>query len=124
MGKLKTTRWDSAEHLRSDEEIAAYMEAALEQGDPALIAHALGTVARVRGMTQIARDTGMAREALYRALSPEGNPSFSTVLRVMDALGIALTVAPRPASKARIPRRATGSTRLPRAPTARKTADR
>ncbi len=62
------------------------MEAALEQSDSALIAHALGTVARVRGMTQIARDTGMAREVLSRALSPEGNPSFGTVLRVMDAL--------------------------------------
>lgn len=124
MGKLKTTRWDSAEHLRNDEEIAAYMEAAMEQGDPALIAHALGTIARARGMTQIARDTGMAREALYRALSPEGNPSFGTVLRVMDALGIALTVTSRPARKARVPRRPAGPARSPRAPIARKAADR
>jgi len=124
MGKLKTTRWDSAEHLRNDEEVAAYVEAALEQGDPALIAHALGTVARVRGMTQIARDTGMAREALYRALSPEGNPSFSTVLRVMDALGIALTVATHPARKGSIRRRSAGPARPPRVASSRKAADR
>lgn len=123
MGKLKTTRWDSAEHLRNDEEIAAYVEAALEQGDPALIAHALGTVARVRGMTQIARDTGMAREALYRALSPEGNPSFGTVLRVMDALGIVLAVAPRPVRKG-VPRRRAGRVQSPRRPTSGKAADR
>ncbi len=124
MGKLKTTRWDSAEHLRNDEEIAAYMEAALEQGDPALIAHALGTVARARGMTQIARDTGMAREALYRALSPEGNPSFGTVLRVMDALGITLTVAPRPVGKGGALRRPAGHARPSRTLASRKAADR
>jgi probable addiction module antidote protein len=100
------------------------MEAALEQSDPALIAHALGTVARVRGMTQIARDTGMAREVLSRALSPEGNPSFGTVLRVMDAPGLVLTVAPRLASKARSPRRPAGPARSPRAPATRKAVDR
>lgn len=92
MAKLKTTPWDSAEHLRTDEEIALYLEAAMEDGDPGLIAHALGTVARARGMTQIARETGLAREALYRALSPGGNPSFATVLKVTKALGLKLSV--------------------------------
>ncbi len=89
---IKTTAWDSAAHLRSDEEIAAYMEAALEEGDTAFIAYALGVVARAKGMTQVAQDAGLSRESLYKALSLEGNPSFDTILRVMKALNLELHV--------------------------------
>ena len=87
---LKTTRWDPSEHLDDEEAIAAYIDAALEDGDPALIAAALGDIARARGMSEIARETGMSRESLYRALSAEGNPAFATVLRVMKTLGLRL----------------------------------
>lgn len=90
MAKLKTTKWDSAEYLKTDEDIALYLEACLAEDDPALIVHALGVIARAHGMTQIARKTGLGRESLYKALSPEGNPEFSTVLKVMKALGIKL----------------------------------
>jgi probable addiction module antidote protein len=90
MAKLKTTKWDSAEYLKTDEDIVAYLEACLEEDDPALVMHALGVIARARGMTQIARETGLGRESLYKALSPEGNPEFSTVLKVLKALGIKL----------------------------------
>ena len=92
--RVKTTRFDSAEYLDSDEAIGAYLEEALETEDPAFIAHALGTVARARGMSQIAKETGLSRESLYKALSTEGNPEFSTVIRVMKALGLRLSVAP------------------------------
>jgi probable addiction module antidote protein len=91
--RVKTTRFDSAEYLDSDEAIGAYLEEALETEDPAFIAHALGTVARARGMSQIAKETGLSRESLYKALSAEGNPEFSTVIRVMKALGLRLSVA-------------------------------
>ena len=94
MSKLKTTVWDAAEYLKSDEDITAYLEAAFEDGDPALIAAALGDVARARGMTQIAREAGVGRESLYKALSKDGNPEFSTVLKVMTALGLRLTATP------------------------------
>jgi len=90
MGKVKTRRWDPAEHLDSDEDMAAYLEAALEDGDPTLIAAALGDIARAQGMSQIARKTGLGRESLYKALSPDGNPEFSTVLKVVRALGLRL----------------------------------
>lgn len=90
MAKTKTRLWDAAEHLESEEEIAAYLEAALEEGDAALFAAALGDVARAKGMTQIARDTGLGRESLYKALSPEGNPEFATVLKVLRSLGLKL----------------------------------
>lgn len=90
MAKVKTRRWDPAEHLESDEDMAAYLEAALEDGDPALIAAALGDIARAQGMSQIARKTGLGRESLYKALSPDGNPEFSTVLKVVRALGLRL----------------------------------
>ena len=89
---IKTTAWDSAAHLRSDEEITAYMEAALEEGDTAFIAYALGVVARAKGMTQVAQDAGLSRESLYKALSLEGNPSFDTILRVMKALNLELHI--------------------------------
>jgi len=92
--RVKMTRFVSAEYLDSDEAIGAYLEEALETEDPAFIAHALGTVARARGMSQIAKETGLSRESLYKALSTEGNPEFSTVIRVMKALGLRLSVAP------------------------------
>lgn len=90
MAKTKTRRWDAAEHLKTEKEMAAYLEAALEDGDPALIAAALGDIARAKGMSQIARETGLGRENLYKALSPDGNPEFSTVLKVVRALGLRL----------------------------------
>jgi probable addiction module antidote protein len=88
---LKTSVWDSAELLDSPEAIAAYVEAAFEDGDTALIAHALGVVARARGMTQIAHDAGMSRDAVYKALSRDGNPTLATLSKVMGALGLRLT---------------------------------
>jgi len=92
--KTVTTRWDPVEHLSSAEEMAAYLEAALEDGDPAVIAAALGDIARAHGMSQIARDTGLGRESLYKALSPEGNPEFATILKVIAALGLKLRALP------------------------------
>ena len=92
MRKTKTTRYDVAEHLRTPEEMAAYLEACLDEaeGDAAFIAKALGDIARARGMTQVARDTGLSRESLYKALSGERSPDFDTVLKVVNALGIRL----------------------------------
>jgi probable addiction module antidote protein len=90
MKKHKTTTWDAAEHLKTKDDMAAYLEAALEENDPALIAAALGDIARAKGMTNIAKETGLGRESLYKALSPEGNPEFSTVLKVVSALGLKL----------------------------------
>lgn len=92
MSKIKTTRWDSAEHLKTDEDMVAYIDACLEEAgdDAAFIAHALGVVARAKGMTQLANETGLGRESLYKALSGEGNPSFATILKVMRALGVKL----------------------------------
>jgi probable addiction module antidote protein len=93
MGKLKTIPWDSAEHLKTDQDIADYLEAVFEDGDPDLISHALGVIARAKGMAQIAREAGLGRESLYKALSSEGNPEFATVLKVVHALGLKLKVA-------------------------------
>jgi probable addiction module antidote protein len=93
MEKTETHPWDPAEHLETDEDMAAYLEAALEDGDPNLVAAALGDIARAKGMTQIARETGLGRESLYKALSPEGNPEFATVLKVVRALGLRLHAA-------------------------------
>jgi probable addiction module antidote protein len=90
MTKIKTRVWDAAEHLETDEDITAYFEAALEDGAPALIPAALGDIARAKGMTQIARDTGLGRESLYKALSAEGNPEFATIMKVVRALGLRL----------------------------------
>jgi probable addiction module antidote protein len=88
--KLKTRVWDAAENLETEEDMAAYLEAALEDGDPALIGAALGDIARAKGMTQIARDTGLGRESLYKAMLPDGNPEFATILKVINALGLKL----------------------------------
>lgn len=90
--KIETRPWDITRYLDSDEAIAAYIEAALEEDDPALLAAALGDVARAKGMTQIARETGLGRESLYKALSPEGNPEFGTVQKVMRSLGLKIHV--------------------------------
>ena len=91
---IQTTRWDSAEFLETDEDIQLYLEACIEEaGDnPAFIVHALGVIARARNMSQLARDTGLSREGLYKALSPDGNPTFSTVAKVAKALGLVITV--------------------------------
>ena len=91
--KVKTIPWDSAAYLKTDEDIAAYLEAVFEDGDPDLINHALGVIARAKGMTQIAKQAGLARESLYKALSAKGNPEFATVLKVIHALGLKLKVA-------------------------------
>ena len=92
MAKIKLRKWDSAEHLKTDEDMVHYLEACLEEAgdDAAFIAKALGTIARAKGMTQLANETGLGRESLYKALSGEGNPSFATILKVMTALGIRL----------------------------------
>jgi probable addiction module antidote protein len=91
--KIKTIPWKSADYLKTERDIAYYLEAVFEEGDPALIAHALGEVARSKGMAKIARATGLGRESLYKALSTDGNPEFVTVLKVIQALGLKLKVA-------------------------------
>jgi probable addiction module antidote protein len=91
---IQTYSWDASDHLETKEDIAAYLEAALEEGDPSLVAAALGDIARSQGMTHIARETGLGRESLYKALSIEGNPEFSTVLKVLQALGLRLQIVP------------------------------
>lgn len=90
----KFSRWDSADYLKTEEDIDLYFEACLEEdpGDGSLIRSALGAIARARGMSQLARDTGLAREGLYKALSPDGNPEFATVMKVIKALGLKLSV--------------------------------
>ena len=92
MAKTQTRPWDVTEHLETEEDMADYLEAVLEDGDPALVAAALGDIARAKGMAQIARETGLGRESLYKALSPGGNPEFATVLKVVKALGLRLHV--------------------------------
>ncbi len=94
MANTQTQPWDPANHLNTKEDMAAYLEAALEDGDPALVTAALGDIARSKGMTQIAQETGLGRESLYKALSSEGNPEFATVLRVIQALGLQLRATP------------------------------
>ena len=90
--KVKTSAYDVAEHLRTPEEVAAYLDAWLEEApdDVSGIARALGDIARAKGMSQVAQDAGLSRESLYRALSENGNPSFATVLKVARALGVRL----------------------------------
>ena len=92
MSKTVTTRYDVAEHLRTPEEMAAYLEACLDEadGDATFIAKALGDIARAKGMSQVARDAGLSRESLYKTLSGERSPSFDTILKVVAALGLKL----------------------------------
>jgi len=87
---MKTMPWDPADFLETDEDMALYLEAALEENDASLVAMVLGDIARAKGMTEIARKTGLGRESLYKALSPEGNPEFATVIKVVRALGLSL----------------------------------
>ena len=96
MKKIKTTRYDVADHLRTPKEMAAYLEACIEEadGDAAFIAKALGDIARAKGMAQVARDSGLSRESLYKALSGERSPSFDTILKVVHALGLSLHAEP------------------------------
>ena len=92
MQKTRTTRYDVAEHLRTPEEMAGYLEACLEEAgaDAAFVAKALGDIARAKGMTEVARDAGLSRESLYKALSGERSPDFETILKVVRALGLQL----------------------------------
>jgi probable addiction module antidote protein len=92
MRRQRLRKWDSAEHLRNEQDIAAYLDAALQEAgdDAAFVAHALGVVARAHGMSKLARDTGLGRESLYKALSGEANPSLGTILKVVKALGLKL----------------------------------
>lgn len=93
MKMKKATKWDASEYLESEADIAAYLNAALENGDTAVIAAALGDIARAKGMTQLSNETGITRDGLYKALSPTGNPSFDTVQKVIKAFGLKLDVA-------------------------------
>jgi probable addiction module antidote protein len=90
MATIKMRKWDSAGHLKTTEDMAMYLEACMDEAgdDAAFIAKALGNIARAKGMTQLAQDTGLGRESLYKALSGEGNPSFATILKVVHALGL------------------------------------
>jgi len=90
MARTKTQPFDAADYLKSEDDMVAYLEAALEEDDPRVVAAALGDIARAKGMSQVARDAGLGRESLYKALSPEGNPEFGTVLKVVRALGLSL----------------------------------
>ncbi len=94
MAKTETLTWDAADHLDDPAAIAAYLNAAFEDGDPALVAAALGDVARSRGMSAVAREAGLGRTSLYKALSEGGKPEFTTVMRVVQSLGLRLSVEP------------------------------
>jgi probable addiction module antidote protein len=91
---LKTRPFDAARYLDSEEGVREYLIAACEDGDPDEIAHALGVIARARGMSDLSKKTGLTRQALYKALSGEGNPAFATVIKVAGALGLRLSIAP------------------------------
>ncbi len=94
MGRVKTQPFDAADYLNSEEDVTAYLEAALEADDPAVVAAALGDIARAKGMTQVAREAGLGRESLYKALSADGNPELATVMKVVRALGMSLHIRP------------------------------
>lgn len=94
MPKTVTTPWDPAEHLETEADMVAYLESALEENDPSLVAAVLGDIARAKGMSEVARESGLGRESLYKALSPNGNPEFATILKVVSALGLRLHAAP------------------------------
>ena len=89
----KIRLWDAADTLETQEDIAAYLDAVLEDGDPDLLKAALGDIARAKGMTEIAQTAGLGRANLYKALSPDGNPEFTTVVKVLKALGFRLSIA-------------------------------
>jgi len=110
MSKTTTTRYDVAEHLRTPEEMAAYLEACLEEaeGDAAFIAKALGDIARAKGMAQVAKEAGLSRESLYKALSGERSPDFDTILKVVGALGLKLHAEAAPGKSRGVTSRSTG----------------
>jgi probable addiction module antidote protein len=93
MARTKTRPFDAAEYLKTEQEMIAYLEAAFDEGDPQVVAAALGDIARAKGMSQVARDTGLGRESLYKSLSLQGNPELSTVMKVMRSLGLSLHAA-------------------------------
>ena len=98
MGKIKTSKWDPAEIIETKEDVIAFLEEALEENDPEFLFKTIGYIARSKGMAQIARELNLNREGLYTALSPQGNPSFVTVSRVLDNLGFCLSVKLKKAS--------------------------
>lgn len=91
---MNATRWDASDYLKTEEDIAAYLDAVMQQNDPALLQKALGDVARARGMAQVAEAAGAGRESLYKSLRQEANPSFKTIMKVLRALGLRLQVVP------------------------------
>ena len=112
----KFTRWDATDYLETEADMALYLDAMIEEsnGDARMIAVALGDIARAKGMTQLARDTGVTREGLYKALSADGNPEFSTVMKVITALGIKLHAVPATVAKPRrTPRKKAAGTLAP-----------
>ncbi len=92
MGKLKTLPWDAADHLTGSAAIAAYLNAAMEENDPDLFLAALSDVARARGMSEVARESGLGRESLYKALSPGAKPRYDTLLKVLHGVGVKLAI--------------------------------
>ena len=97
MDKIKVSRFDASEHLDSEEMIAAYVNAALEEGDPDLLMAAIADVAKARGIAKVAADAGLGRESLYKTLTPGSKPKLETVFKLMHALGVKLTVTPETA---------------------------
>jgi len=89
------SRFDVADYLTNEEEIAAYLDAVMEEGDPNLLAAALGDIARARGVTELSRQTGISREGIYKALSGTGNPAMATIMKITSALGLRLAILPR-----------------------------
>ena len=113
---VKLTRFDAADYLDDEDDMAAYLVECAEGGDPALIAQALGAIARARNLNQLARETGMTRAGLSRALAPGGNPSFQTIAKVAGALGLQITITPaKPSSAPKGPARLDASARRPAA---------
>ena len=102
MEKTQTYLWDPAEHLETEEDMAAYLNVALEEGELSLIMATLGDIARARRMAMIAEETGLGRESLYKSLSPNGNPEFATVLKVVRALGLQLNASAVPRTTAEL----------------------
>lgn len=94
MAKVKVTEFDIAKYLQTEEDIANYLSAVLEENDSSLLTAAIGDVAKARGMTEIAKNVGMSRTSLYKSLSKEGNPEFSTIINVMHSLGVKLSISP------------------------------
>jgi probable addiction module antidote protein len=98
MGKIKTSKWDPSEYIETKEDVIAYLEVALEENDPAFLLKTIGYIARSKGMAQLARELNLNREGLYESLSPTGNPSFITVMKVLDNLGFQLNIQQKKAS--------------------------